>query len=71
MRNQNKLYGTPDEVCELTGLNARTLANQRSKREGIPYRKVGRKVLYPISDVEKFIEKQPVLTKDSIEREQR
>ena len=63
---KNKIYATPDEVSAMFGLNARTLANQRCARVGIPYKKIGRKVLYRISDVEKYVEGQPVLTKDSI-----
>ena len=66
MKNQIKLYATPDEIGALFGLNARTLANQRCKREGIPYRKIGRKILYRISDVEKFVERETVLTINSI-----
>ena len=61
-----KLYATPDELHEGYGLNPRTLANQRCKKEGIPYKKVGRKVLYKITDVEKYVESQTVLTSISV-----
>jgi hypothetical protein len=63
---KNKIYASPDEVSARFGLNARTLANQRCTRVGIPYKKIGRKVLYKISDVEKYVDGQTVLTTDSI-----
>jgi hypothetical protein len=65
---KNKLYATPDEVGALYGLNVRTLANERCRRVGIPFKKIGRKVLYKISDVEKYVESQTVLTSISVIR---
>jgi hypothetical protein len=64
---KTKVYASPDEVSAMFGLNARTLANQRCARVGIPYKKIGRKVLYKISDVEKYLESQTVLTTDAVE----
>ena len=63
---QVKKYASPEEIESIFGLNPRTLANERSKRIGIPFIKKGRKILYRISDVEKSIEAGRVLTKDSI-----
>jgi hypothetical protein len=47
------------------GLHKLTEANNRSKKMGCRYFKVGRKVLYLVSDIEDWIKRNPVLTKDS------
>ena len=53
-------------ISELYDIPLGTLANMRSKREGPRFYKRGRRVIYFLEDVEKWIRKNPVLTKDSI-----
>lgn len=44
------------EVSEMTGSAVQTLRNHRYKRRGIPYCKVGGRVLYKLSDVENYMD---------------
>ncbi len=48
------------EVQREYGLNARTLQRERSLGTGVPYVKMGRRVLYKRADLDKFIEKHTV-----------
>tara|TARA_B100001971_G_C18006906_1_gene440326 strand:- start:239 stop:448 length:210 start_codon:yes stop_codon:yes gene_type:complete len=43
------------EVERIYGLNFRTLQRERTTGEGIPYHKIGRRVLYQVSDIEAFL----------------
>lgn len=52
----------PDEVAERLNLNARTLANWRSRGEGPPYLKLGGCVRYDPLDLEAWIEAQRCAT---------
>lgn len=56
-------YGTPTEVSKITGLAEQTLANQRFRGEGIPYRKVGRAVRYFLPEVYAFMDRHRVNVK--------
>jgi hypothetical protein len=51
-----KKYWNDRQVSAVTGLAVQTLRNQRSKGKGIPYSKVGRRVLYDSAEVIGFIE---------------
>ncbi len=42
---------TEKEVSEMTGRAEQTLRNDRTKRQGIPYSKIGRSVRYKVADV--------------------
>jgi len=56
---------TSKQVSERYNLNKGTLANMRCRKEGPPYIKMGkRKVLYRISDIEKYLTEGRVQTKD-------
>ena len=55
-----KKYLTPKEVEKIYGLTEKWLANMRWEKTGISYRKVGKKILYRIDDIESFIEKHAV-----------
>ena len=65
-REENKkeggesMYMTPRQVQKIFGLSEKWLANMRWKKRGIPYRKVGNKILYKKEDIEDFIEKHKV-----------
>ena len=48
------------EVQKEYGLNARTLQRERNLGTGVPYVKMGRRVLYKRVDLDKFIEKHTV-----------
>ncbi len=55
-----KKYFTPKEVSFYYGIPYKTLAAQRYKKIGIPYRKLGKKVLYEKKDLENYIATQSV-----------
>jgi predicted DNA-binding transcriptional regulator AlpA len=59
---------TPREAAERYALSAGTLANMRYKKIGPRYYRVGRKVLYMVSDLEEWITRNPVLTMDSLDQ---
>ncbi|MCX5852750.1 MAG: DNA-binding protein [Deltaproteobacteria bacterium] len=61
-----KLALTPAEVAFSYGCNIGTLANQRAKKVGPKYFKVGKKVLYFRDDLERYFRTSPVETMDSI-----
>ena len=48
------------EVQEIYKLNARTLQRDRVLGRGIPYVKIGRRVRYKKSDIEKYIKRHTV-----------
>ena len=52
---ESKQYLSESEVSSLTGLATPTLRNYRHLCKGIPYIKVGRRVLYDLDDVENFM----------------
>lgn len=54
---------TPKEAAEHTRIPEKTLANWRNKRIGPPYRKFGRRVLYPLALLEEWEAKQTVETR--------
>ena len=60
MSNQTKELLNEKEVQREYGLNARTLQRERSLGTGVPYVKLGRRVLYKRTDLDKFIEKHTV-----------
>ena len=53
-------YLTPLEVEKITGRKLQTLANERSRGEGIPYYKLGSSVRYKLADVLSFMEQHRV-----------
>jgi hypothetical protein len=54
---ETERYLTPREVEKFSGRKLQTLANERHKRRGIPYYKVGRSVRYKLADVISFMER--------------
>jgi predicted DNA-binding transcriptional regulator AlpA len=59
--NQNNQYLNERQVSEITGRALSTLRNERSKRIGIPYYKIGRSVRYNFQDVIKFMESHKII----------
>lgn len=57
---------TPEGVCEVYSIPKGTLANLRWKGKGPRYHKRGKRIVYFIEDVEKWLKSEPVQTKDSI-----
>ena len=55
-----RMYLTPRQVQKIFGLSEKWLANMRWRKKGIPYKRVGNKILYKREDVEDFIEKHTV-----------
>jgi hypothetical protein len=53
--NQIKELLNEKEVQREYGINARTLQRERVLQIGIPYHKLGRRVFYRRSDIEKFL----------------
>ena len=60
MSNDKKNLLNEKEVQREYGLNTRTLQRERSLGTGVPYVKMGRRVLYKRADLDKFIEKHTV-----------
>lgn len=58
---------TPEQAEGRYGTNKGTLANLRNRRQGPPYLKVGRKVLYRVEDFERWLFANPVKTMASVE----
>ncbi|QKI88537.1 helix-turn-helix domain-containing protein [Thiomicrorhabdus xiamenensis] len=57
LRNKIPKYHTPEQVSELIGVTVGTLATWRmTGRYNLPFIKVGRKVLYRVTDVESWLE---------------
>ncbi len=54
-------YLNERQVSEITGRALSTLRNERSKRTGIPYYKVGRSVRYNFQDVIQFMESHKII----------
>lgn len=65
MKHEKKAL-TPKDAARLYGLSVGTLANLRCRKEGPRYYRVGRKVLYLVSDIEEWITRNPVQTIDSL-----
>ena len=55
-----------EQAVERYGLNRGTLANLRNQKKGPPYLKVGRKVLYRVTDFEAWLFSEPVKTIESV-----
>ncbi|MFC1827964.1 helix-turn-helix transcriptional regulator [Thermodesulfobacteriota bacterium] len=53
------------EVAKLTGRKVPTLRSDRHKGQGMPYRKLNRKVLYRLDEVIDYVESHKVETSDS------
>ena len=47
---------TPEQVSQLTGLSLETLAQWRSRKKGISYLKIGRRVRYDKREVLQYLE---------------
>ena len=59
---------SPNEVEAIYGIPRGSLANMRWAKTGPRYYKVGKKrVMYLVNDVEEWITRSPVQTKDTIE----
>jgi len=68
---ESKQIAIGTDRLEDWGINKGTAANKRWKKEGIRYFKVGRKVLYLVSDVEDWIKRHQLLTKDFVPEQKR
>jgi len=66
MKNKKRKALSPKDVAEIYSLSEGSLANMRSRREGPRYYKIGRKVIYFITDIEDWLKRTPVLTIDSL-----
>ena len=55
---------TPREMAHIYGLAEGSLANMRYKKEGPQYFKVGRRVLYFFDEFERWLRRNPIVTKD-------
>ena len=58
MKDDDKMneYFDTEEVSKMTKRSPGTLANDRVYKKGIPYIKLGRKVLYSRADVIRYLE---------------
>lgn len=55
----------PETARIVYGVDTGTLANLRCHKQGPPYLKVGRKVLYPVKEFEAWLFSNPVKTNES------
>jgi len=55
---ENTLWINEQEVSRITGRAAQTLRNDRHKRQGLPYSKIGRSVRYKLDDVIRYLHNQ-------------
>ena len=55
-------YLNERQVSKITGRALSTLRNERSKKTGISYTKIGRSVRYNIKDVIEFMESRKIVT---------
>ncbi|HME42601.1 MAG TPA: hypothetical protein VKF36_05895 [Syntrophorhabdales bacterium] len=65
---QRRIAAGPEVISDQYGIPVGTLANLRSQRRGPRFYKRGRRVLYYIEDVERWLRAYPVQTLDSMER---
>jgi len=62
---KEKRYLTEKQVSELTGFALSTLRNNRFKRQGIPYLKIGKRtVRYLLDDVLAYMESRRIQTEE-------
>jgi len=59
-----KVSVTPEQAAKLYGLNVGSLANMRCRRQGPRFFRVGKKVLYKVEDLERWLFDEPVMTID-------
>jgi hypothetical protein len=57
-------YLTPREVAQSYGFSEGTLANMRSRRIGPPFVKMKKKVLYPVEQLESWLNLHRVITQE-------
>jgi Helix-turn-helix domain len=62
--NLKQVSVTPEQAAKLYGLNPGSLANLRSRKTGPTYYKRGKKVLYKVEDLERWLFEEPVMTID-------
>lgn len=67
MKKLEKIAYSPAEVETSFSIPVGTQANLRLRGEGPRFFRLGRKILYLREDVEAWIKREPVETKDSIE----
>jgi len=58
------LYINEHVVSKITGIAVQTLRNDRHRRRGIPYIKIGRSCRYKLADVIEFMERHRVQTEE-------
>ena len=59
---------TPKDCESIYGLNVGTLCNMRFHKIGPKYYKLGKKILYRVDDIEKWLAENVVLTRDQMGR---
>ena len=65
---EERRYITPKQAAAMYGFSFGYLANLRSKRQGPPFYRPGRKILYRVSDFEAWVTANPVKTVESANR---
>jgi hypothetical protein len=54
------------EVAEILGISLSKLRADRQHRRGIPFVKIGKRVLYQLEDIQETLEKNKILTRNDI-----
>ena len=63
--NPTKQTLSPKEIAQSYGIPEGTLANMRWQKQGPKYYRIGRRILYKVTDVEAWLFSHLVLTIDS------
>ena len=63
MTFQNRQYVTETELAEMIQRSVQTLRNDRHRRRGLPYIKIGRSIRYDLADVEAYLNECRVIPK--------
>ena len=61
MNTQTPQWLTENDVSRITARAMQTLRNDRTKRQGIPYSKIGRSVRYNLEDVVNFMQSKRIV----------
>ena len=57
-------YLNTEEAARIVGKSPGTLANDRAARRGLPYIKLGKKVLYCIEDIRRYMENHTIFPEE-------
>lgn len=66
MNDLPQIYLSEQQVAELLGVSKRLLQQHRSTGIGIPYSRIGRKVIYSKTDVVEYVDRHRIIPDQGI-----